>query len=80
MAERLKESSSLNRKGHDPIHPDNVTWDNSNGSRVMMLFFSKTSPITLADKDVEVQIAMGPMEIKKKFALKDMVYQGKLEL
>jgi hypothetical protein len=80
MAERLKASSSLDRKGHDPIHPDKVTWDDSNGTRVMMLFFPKTDPITLADKDVEVQIAMGPMEIKKKFALKEMVYQGKLEL
>ena len=80
MAERLKANSELNRKGHDPIHPDNVTWDESNGSRVMMLFFPKTDAITLADKDVEIQIAMGPMEIKKKFTLKDMVYQGKLEL
>lgn len=80
MAEKLKANSALNRKGHDPIHPDNVTWDDSNGSRVMMLFFPKTEPITLADKDVEVEISMGPMEIKKKFALKDMVYQGKLEL
>ncbi len=80
MAERLKANSVLERKGHDPIHPDNVTWDNSSGSRVMMLFFPKSDAITLADKDVEVQIAMGPMEIRKKFTLKDMVYQGKLEL
>jgi hypothetical protein len=80
MAERLKANSALNRKGHDPIHPDNVTWNDSNGSRVMMLFFPKTDAITLADKDIEVQIAMGPMEIKKKFALKDMLYQGRLEL
>ncbi len=80
MAERLKATSSLERKGHDPIHPDKVTWDDSNGTRVMVLFFPKTDAITLADKDVEVQIAMGPMEIKKKFALKDMMYQGKLEL
>ena len=36
--------------------------------------------ITADDKEVEVVLKPGQMELKKKFNLKDMVYNGKLEL
>lgn len=80
MQDRLKGGSFLSRKGHDPIHPDKVAWDNSSGARTLMLYFPKTDPITAADKDVEVQVAMGRMQVKKKFSLKEMSYQGNLDL
>jgi hypothetical protein len=80
MQDRIKDSSMLTRKGHDPIHPDKAAWDNSSGTRTLMLYFPKTDAITAGDKDVEVQVAMGRMQLKKKFALKDMTYGGNLEL
>jgi hypothetical protein len=80
MQDRIKDSSMLTRKGHDPIHPDKAAWDNSSGTRTLMLYFPKTDAITAADKDVEVQVAMGRMQLKKKFALKEMTYGGNLEL
>jgi hypothetical protein len=42
--------------------------------------FPKTPAITPEDKDVEVVLQLGQIEAKKKFNLKDMVYNGKLEL
>jgi hypothetical protein len=42
--------------------------------------FEKPEPAALEDKDAEFRITSQRMEIKKKFALKDMEYQGKLEL
>jgi hypothetical protein len=80
MQDRIKDGSMLTRKGHDPIHPDKAAWDNSSGTRTLMLYFPKTDAITAADKDVEVQVAMGRMQLKKKFALKEMTYGGNLEL
>jgi hypothetical protein len=80
MQNRFKDGSMLSRKGHDPIHPDKAAWDNSTGTRTLMLYFPKTDAIAAADKDVEVQIATGRMQLKKKFALKEMTYGGNLEL
>jgi hypothetical protein len=50
----------------------------------LYIIFPKYNPdgtplITLQDKNVEVSITAGRYDIKKKFSLKDMVYQDKLE-
>jgi hypothetical protein len=37
-------------------------------------------PITAADKEVEFKVSMGSVEIKKRFALRDMQYEGSLSL
>ena len=36
--------------------------------------------ITLADKKVEFVAQVGSLKVKRKFKLKDMIYNGKLEL
>jgi hypothetical protein len=80
MMDRLKSSTSLQRKGKNPILPASV--DEAPGaSRALLFVFPHGSdPITLADKEVSFVSNPGPMEIKVKFPLKDMKYQGKLEL
>ena len=45
----------------------------------LFLVFSRTRAIRLEDKEVEFVFA-GPLEVRKKFRLKDMVFDGKLEL
>ncbi len=42
--------------------------------------FPKSQLIAADDKEVEVVLKLGQIEAKKKFNLKDMVYNGKLEL
>jgi hypothetical protein len=46
----------------------------------VVYLFPRTQPIESGDKEVEVVIKFGAIEAKKKFTLKDMVYNGKLEL
>jgi len=36
--------------------------------------------ITLEDKEVELQSRLGPLDLRRKFRLKEMVFDGKLEL
>lgn len=49
--------------------------------RVPVFFFARQrNPITLEDKEVTFHSRYGAIELKTKFTLKDMVYQGKLEL
>lgn len=42
--------------------------------------FPKTPQITSEDKEVEVVLRLGQIEVKRKFVLKDMAYMGKLDL
>ena len=46
----------------------------------LIYLFPKTQPIAADDKEVEIVLKLGPVEAKKKFNLKEMVYNGKLEL
>jgi hypothetical protein len=46
----------------------------------VVILFPRTEPITLDDKEVEVEVKFGPVQAKRKFTLKEMVYNGKLEL
>ena len=46
----------------------------------ILMKFSKAEPIRIEDGEVEVDAKLGMFEVKKKFKLKDMVFNGKLEL
>ena len=51
------------------------------GATLTMIFaFPRTNPITLEDKEVEFVTTLGTIEIKKKFNLKELVFNGELEL
>jgi hypothetical protein len=47
---------------------------------IVVFGFPRTDPIKVEDKDVEFVTKLGLLDIKKKFALKDMVFHGQLEL
>jgi len=49
-------------------------------SLLITLRFPKTPPLTTEDKSVVVLTTAGPLEIRKEFKLKPMVYRGRLEL
>lgn len=80
MKSRLKAQTQLNRKGRDPLHPVEVMMPNGEGPRVIYFLFAKDDPITLDDKEVEFVTNVGPMMVKRKFKLSEMVVGGKLEL
>jgi hypothetical protein len=79
--ERLKDKTSLQRKGKDPIFPERVEMVRTSDQEGILFTFPRSSdPIALVDKDVTFVTAVGPLRIKARFSLKDMVYQGRLEL
>ncbi|MBM3735734.1 MAG: hypothetical protein FJW39_08095 [Acidobacteria bacterium] len=81
MLAMMKQSAALERKGKDPIHAELAEWMETAQGPVLMFGFPRASqPIDLADKEVTFHCKAGPMDLKAKFALKDMVYRGKLEL
>ena len=47
---------------------------------VAMVTFPKKDAFSLDDKEVEFSMKLGNATAKRKFKLKDMVFEGKLEL
>ncbi len=94
ISERLKSASFLKIHGHDPtpaeavhIRPNQGTILDIQSGQVaggFLVLFPRgrngSHLITLEDKRVEFVTKMGPLEIKRKFKLKNMVYNGKLAL
>lgn len=78
LADHLKVITVLS-VAHQRLNPTKVELNQGRDGRTIF-HFEKSEPITLHDKDAEFRITGERMEIRKKFALKDMEYQGNLEL
>src|ERR1700680_3894606 len=76
--ENIKDHTTLRAKGKDPITPEKVDVQNSSAGSTVLCFFPKAPPLTADDKEVTFTSRMGPMQIKVKFELKDMLYKNQL--
>jgi hypothetical protein len=90
-AEVLKSYAALRIKGQPDRKPSGVTLQDDQTGLSINYQFSRENAITLDDKDVEFVFEMPraaqngekapkPLNIKRKFALKNMVFEGKLDL
>jgi hypothetical protein len=79
IQERVKNAASLVRSGDKSLKPTKVELDQGKDGR-MLLHFSKADPIRANEKSVEFHLDLGRTKIQKKFPLKEMEYQGKLEI
>ncbi len=89
--ELLKSYASLQIKGQPARKPVDVALQGDQAGISINYQFSRDKPITLDDKDVEFVFEMPraptkvektprPLVIKRKFTLKSMVFDGKLDL
>jgi hypothetical protein len=76
----LAEKSTIRAGKRAPVAAGSMDLQPRTKSVDVIYVFPKTPPIAADDKEVEVVLKLGPVEAKKKFNLKDMVYHGKLEL
>ena len=79
--EMFKQYTRLERKG-GPMQLEKVEEGSRFGSKGpgTYFYFSRLDDISMDDKQVTFSTKLGPMEIKTKFNLKDMLYHGKLAL
>ena len=77
--DNLKQFTKLEKKG-DPIYLSNLRHEGKGEEEGALFYFVRNDLITLDDKTVTFVTKLGPIDVKCKFTLKDMVYQGKLEL
>jgi hypothetical protein len=80
MKAELLKSTTLAVKGKEPIVATDLQAGGSEQKAAVMFLFPKTAAIDADDKEVEFTTRLGPMVLKTKFKLKEMVFNGKLEL
>jgi hypothetical protein len=76
MKEMLLKNTSLNIKGKELIVPEDL----QSGGTSAIFMFPKTVAIDMDDKEVEFSTKLGQNQVKAKFKLKEMVFNGKLDL
>ncbi len=74
--EALKQYTKLEKKG-GPIYLSKIGQAPGSGT---LFYFERNDLIRLQDREVTFVTRLGPIEVKAKFPLKEMVYRGKLEL
>jgi hypothetical protein len=75
MVDRLKGSASLQVKKKDPVQPGVVR---RSASGLWFGFSKEFLPLNAVDRDVAFTLNTGQFEVKVRFDLKEMTYQGKL--
>lgn len=79
MLDRAKQNTALKLKNRS-VAPERVESIDSPGGRTLVFLFPRTANILTDDKELSFMSSMGRMEIRSKFALKEMMFKGKLEL
>jgi hypothetical protein len=91
---KLTADTTIKVKGKPDIHPTEIQIPpaaapagkggpggrGGGGTFDLILLFPKNAGLTVDDKELDFSTRVGKMSIRKKFKLKDMVYNGKLEM
>lgn len=80
MKKALLEQTSLAVKGKDEVKPTAVQFGRVGRGFEVYFVFQKKDEFSMDDKEIEFVTRLGPVQVKQKFRLKDMVYNGKLAL
>ena len=78
--DHIKQATTLKRKKNATIQAQSVEIVPREQFIELYFFFSRSKPILVNEKNVEFKMELGPFKIKRKFKLKDMVFNDKLEL
>jgi hypothetical protein len=79
LKKSIMDDSSLSAPGKD-VKPSDVRIAIDQDVYDIGLHFPRSTAFTLDDKEVEFSTKFGNVTLKSKFKLKDMVYNGKLEM
>ncbi|MBZ5631571.1 MAG: hypothetical protein LAO55_00465 [Acidobacteriia bacterium] len=76
----LLNSTMLTVAGKPPLKASDVQVSGGRGTGNVSFLFPKTTTFTAEDKDLEFFSKFGTTTVKHKFKLKDMVFNGKVEM
>ena len=76
----LKKGCFIHCPGKDDLAPSDAQVGQGEKGIVALVSFPRKDSYSLDDKEVEFSMKMGNISAKRKFKLKEMVFEGKLEL
>ncbi len=76
----LKNGCDIVCKGKPDLKPSDVEVSDGGRGYIALVRFPKDAPYSLDDKEVEFSMKLGTNTTKRKFKLKDMVFEDKLAL
>lgn len=76
----IQQSAFLIRKNKPALGAEHVQVNPTEKALNLHLLFPRTDPIMLEDKNVDLKLVLGRIEVKRKFKLKDMLFDGDLSL
>lgn len=76
----LSDTATLNVKGLETMKPAEVQFQANEQSLTVFFAFPREEAITLEHKEVEFIAPVGPLTVKRKFKLADMMRDGKLDI
>ena len=76
----LLETTTITANGKPPVKAADVQASAGRGSGTMSFLFPRTTAFTVEDKEMEFSTRFDKTQVKKKFKLKDMVFNGKVEM
>ncbi len=77
MQANMRQSTQLQIKGKAPLKAERIE---PSETGILFLFSRDDHPIKRDDKEVTFQAKLGPLQLKARFVLKDMLYRDQLEL
>ena len=82
MLDAIRPSTLLEREDEEPIATEKIQLfrDEADQSIRAVFLFPRSDGITLDDTDVEFITKFGDTDVKKKFKLEEMVFEGELTL
>ncbi len=80
IAKTLGEVTFLTTKEKGAVKPVSIEVGKPGPSMDVLIAFPRTMPFTVDDKEVEFSTKLGTSKVSIKFRLKDMMYNGKLEM
>jgi hypothetical protein len=80
LKKALVAQTALSVKGKDALKATDLQMGRSGRNLELYFLFPRTTEFTVDDKEVEFGTKLGNSQVKQKFRLKDMVFDGKLSL
>jgi len=78
--ERILSGCALARKGRPQIRPERLEILPRPGAPGVLFLFPRTPEVSLEDRNIEFLLVLDDYQVTRRFKLKEMVYQGRLEL
>lgn len=80
LESQLRQSARISIPGRPPVPPDSVAVPPQGNHLMAELSFSRFATLTPADKSIRLSFTVDGARIEHDFKLKDILYQGRLEV